>query len=158
MSKTKTKSKELTLAQVDPGVRMKEVRAAVAHAHKQGKRVDLMGFTGDDIARSQIALQDLLTKEQEKHSKARDHIVEHKEAIQALGEMMAFIGGHSTQRLLNDQERMGQLTTALRREQELHGMANAVVAELMTDNEQLTADLEATMNSLRVALNGSTNG
>lgn len=158
MSKTKTQSKALTLPTVDPRVRMKEVRALVAKAHKQGQRIDLMGFEGDDIARSQIALQDLLSNEQKRHAKARGHIVDQKKTIQIIGEMMAFISDHSTERLLRDQERMAQYATALRREQKLHGMANDAVAELMTDNEQLTADLEATMNSLRVALNGSTNG
>ena len=158
MSKTKTQSKALTLPKVDPRVRMKEVRRMVAAAHKQGKRIDLMGFEGDDIARSQIALQDLLSNEQKRHAKARGHIVDQKEAIQVIGEMAAFISGHATERLLRDLDRMADYATALRREQELHGLANNAVAELMTENEQLTLDLEAAMNSLRTALNGSTNG
>jgi len=56
--------------------RMLEVRFMVAKAVKNNDRVDLMDFEGTDIARSQIALQDLLTKEQEKHAKARGHIMD----------------------------------------------------------------------------------
>lgn len=95
MSKTKTKSHELTLAGVDPRVRMKEVRSMVALAHKQNVRVDLMEFTGDDVARSQIALQDLLSKEQAKHSAARKHIIDRNEAISSIAEMTTFLAHQS---------------------------------------------------------------
>ena len=156
MSKTQTKS--MTVVDVNPRVRMKEVRRQVAAAHKQGKRIDLMGFTGDDIARSQIALQDLLSKEQEKHARARGHIVDQKEIIGIISEMSQFISNHSMDRLLRDQNRMADLSTALRKEQELHGMANAAVAELLVENQRLTGEVEDTMNTLRVALNGSING
>lgn len=155
MSKTQTKS--MTVVDVNPRVRMKEIRRQVAAAHKQGKRIDLMGFTGDDIARSQIALQDLLTKEQEKHSKARNHIVNQKIIITILTEMSQFISNHSAERLLRDQQHMTDLATALRKEQELHGMANQAVNELINENARLTGEVEDTMNTLRVALNGSTN-
>lgn len=154
MSKIQTKS--MTVVDVNPRVRMKEVRRQVAAAHKQGKRIDLMGFTGDDIARSQIALQDLLSKEQEKHARARDHIVSQKEIIGIITEMSQFISNHSVERLLQDQQRMADLATALRKEQELHGMANQAVNELINENARLTGEVEDTMNTLRVALNGST--
>lgn len=156
MSKTQTKS--MTIVDVNPRVRMKEVRRQVAAAHKQGKRIDLMGFTGDDIARSQIALQDLLSKEQEKHARARGHIVDQKKIIGIISEISQFVANHSLERLLTDQDRMADLATALRKEQELHGMANAAVAELLVENQRLTGEVEDTMNTLRVALNGSING
>lgn len=158
MSKTQTKTKSMTIVDVDPRVRMKEVRRQVAAAHKQGKRIDLMGFTGDDIARSQIALQDLLSKEQEKHQRARGHIVDQKEIIYAITQMSMMISDHATESLLRDQGDKADLGQALRKERNLHALANAAVKELLTENEQLTADLEAAMNSLRTALNGSTNG
>lgn len=54
--------------------RMLEVRAAVAHALKHNKRVDEMGFTGTDIPRAMIALQDEVMKTRERHHKATKHI------------------------------------------------------------------------------------
>lgn len=156
MSKTKTKS--MTVVDVNPRVRMKEVRRMVAAAHKQGNRIDLMGLTGDDIARSQIALQDLLSKEQEKHARARGHIVDQKLFIDNIIEMSNTISNHSLERLLTDQDRMADLATALRKEQELHNLANAAVIKLLDENQRLTSEVEDTMNTLRVALNGSING
>ena len=111
MSKTKTKSSALaTLTGVDPRVRMKEVRAMVALAHKQGARIDLMGFKGDDIARSQIAIQDLLSKEQAKHSAARGHIVEQKSIICAVTMMTQIIAESATENLLRDQDKLAHLS------------------------------------------------
>jgi len=110
MSKTATKSSELTLTSVDPRVRMKEVRALVANAHKQGCRIDLMDFTGDDIARSQIALQDLLTKEQTKHAKARGHIVDQKDIIWAVTMMSQMVADSATENLLRDQDKFAHLS------------------------------------------------
>lgn len=156
MSKTQTKS--MTVVDVDPRVCMKEVRRMVAAAHKQGKRIDLMDFTGDDIARSQIALQDLLSKEQEKHARARDYIVRQKKIIEIISEMSIVVSNHATENLLRDQDRIADLATSLRKEQELHGLANAAVAELLAENQRLTGEVEDTMNTLRVALSGTING
>lgn len=163
MSKTQTKSTDLELTPVQESqsykrLRMSDVRQIVAASHKQGKRIDLMGFSGDDIARSQIALQDLLSKEQEKHAKARGHIVDMKDIIITLGELMNFIGESSIERMIKDQEKLGNLTQALNQERQLHVMANNTVHELLGQNQTLTSELEDTMNTLRVALNGSSNG
>lgn len=78
----KTKSQELVVVEETNEYkkkRMREVRQMVAKAVANNQRVDLMGFEGSDIARSQIALQDLLTKEREKHTRARGHIINMKD-------------------------------------------------------------------------------
>lgn len=78
MTKTKPQLTEVITTEESPTYkrgRMLEVRKAVAKAVKKDKRVDLMNFSGTDIARSQIALQDLLMREKEKHKKASSHIV-----------------------------------------------------------------------------------
>lgn len=54
--------------------RMKAVRALVAKAVKTDQRVDLLGFEGTDIPRAMIALQDLLTKEKDRHKRATEHL------------------------------------------------------------------------------------
>ena len=92
--------------------RMLEVRQMVAKAVKNNTRVDLMGFTGTDIARSQIALQDLLSKEQEKHAKAGDHIVSLKTDLEIfntglnvmIAHLKAIIEGQSEQLKVQDQK------------------------------------------------------
>lgn len=91
---TKTKTKQYTeviSTEESPSLkrqRMKDVRSMVASAIKHDKRVDLMGFVGTDIPRTQIALQDLLLAEKEKHAKARDHIIDQKQAIEILVEIL----------------------------------------------------------------------
>ncbi|AWY09379.1 hypothetical protein vBRpoPV13_22 [Ruegeria phage vB_RpoP-V13] len=89
--------------------RMKEVRTMVARAHKQGKRIDQMGFEGTDIPRAMIALQDLLTKTQERHKKATEHIA----FAQNMGEAVSFIMNHQTSTLLEMQMKIGQLSMEL---------------------------------------------
>jgi hypothetical protein len=158
MSKTKTQSKALALPQVDPRVRMKEVRDAVAAAHKNNQRIDLMGFKGDDIARSQIALQDLLTDEQARHKRARGHIVEQKEILMALAEMIAFMGNHATERLVRDQEKLGRLAQELRATSAQNALLHQQEHALLDENAQLSVDLEAAVNTVRIVLNGNTNG
>lgn len=89
--------------------RMKEVRTMVARAHKQGKRIDQMGFEGTDIPRAMIALQDLLTKAQERHRKATGHIA----FAQNMGEAVSFIMNHTTNDLMEQQIKISQLTMEL---------------------------------------------
>jgi len=156
MSKTQTKS--MTLVDVDPRVRMKEVRRMVAAAHKQGKRIDLMGFTGDDIARSQIALQDLLDREKERHARARDHIVEQKEVILIIAQMTALISNSSIETLLRYQDEKVDLVQAVGRKNALLQQAEIAISELSEQNKQLTTEIEDTMNTLRIALNGNIHG
>ena len=83
MTKTTAKLTEVITTEESPSYkrqRMLEVRQIVANAVKNNQRVDQLGFTGTDIARSQIALQDLLDKERQKHSRARHHILNLKNA------------------------------------------------------------------------------
>jgi len=158
MPKTKTKPNELTLVGVDPRVRMKEVRSMVAYAHGQNHRIDLIDFSGDDIARSQIALQDLLTDEQARHKRARGHIVEHKEIIKSLSMMMHLFGTHSTNRLLRDQEKLGNMAQELRATSAQNALLHQQQDALLDENAQLSVDLKAAVNTVRIALKGSTNG
>ncbi|ACL81293.1 hypothetical protein [Silicibacter phage DSS3phi2] len=91
MTKTNTKLTEVITTEESPSYkrqRMLEVRQIVANAVKNNQRVDQLGFTGTDIARSQIALQDLLDKERQKHSRARHHILNLKDDTMFLSDVM----------------------------------------------------------------------
>jgi len=61
--------------------RMKEVRAMVSDALKKNHRIDLMDFTGTDIPRVMVALQDEVMNARDRHAKATKHIAEGKTAI-----------------------------------------------------------------------------
>lgn len=91
MTKTNVKLTEIVTTEESPSYkrkRMLEVRQIVANAVKNGQRVDQLGFTGTDVARSQIALQDLLDKERQKHSRARHHILNLKGETMAVYDIM----------------------------------------------------------------------
>jgi hypothetical protein len=152
----KANTNTVTFVNANPRTRMKEIRNMVAKAHKQGQRIDLMGFTGDDIARSQIALQDLLTKEQMKHAKAREHILDYKEVTDTLAEVILDLNVYKTTILANYQDEIKSLKEQLDKECNLHNMAYNAVEELTSANVVLTTQLEDTMNTLRIALNGGT--
>lgn len=163
MSKTKTKTEMALVSETAESSsykrqRMLDVRRMVAKAVKQGRRVDQLGLTGTDIARSQIALQDLLDREKERHARARSHIVDQKEIIEIITVMSMLISESATESLLRDQDRIAELATAFYSEQNLHQLAQKAVHEVLNENSRLTGELEDTMNTLRVALNGSTNG
>jgi len=96
--------------------RMKEVRTMVARAHKQGKRIDQMGFEGTDIPRAMIALQDLLSKTQERHRKASQHI----SMANHIGEGVAMILDFAANTQVDMQARIGELSMALHNEQMSH--------------------------------------
>lgn len=91
MTKTTAKLTEVVTTEETPSYkrqRMLEVRQIVANAVKNNQRVDQLGFTGTDIARSQIALQDLLDKERQKHSRASHHILNLKNDTMFLSDVM----------------------------------------------------------------------
>lgn len=91
MTKTTAKLTEVVTTEESPSYkrqRMLEVRQIVANAVKNNQRVDQLSFTGTDIARSQIALQDLLDKERQKHSRARHHILNLKNETMFLCDVM----------------------------------------------------------------------
>ena len=117
-----------------------------------------MGFTGDDIARSQIALQDLLDREKERHARARDHIVEQKEVILIIAQMTALISNSSIETLLRYQDEKVDLVQAVGRKNALLQQAEIAISELSEQNKQLTTEIEDTMNTLRIALNGNIHG
>ncbi|ACL81372.1 hypothetical protein [Sulfitobacter phage EE36phi1] len=91
MTKTTAKLTKVITTEESPSYkrqRMLEVRQIVANAVNNNQRVDQLGFTGTDIARSQIALQDLLDKERQKHSRARHHILNLKDDTIFLSDVM----------------------------------------------------------------------
>lgn len=115
MSKTKSKTNQMTLVDEDPRVRMKQVRAEVAEAVKFNRRVDLMNYSGADVPRAMIALQDLLAKEKQKHAKARGHIMDRNESIEAMSEMLTLISVFATNKIIGDQEQLGQMAEEIRK-------------------------------------------
>lgn len=154
MTKTKTQT-EIALTEESPSYkrkRMLEVRQMVANAVKNNQRVDQLGFTGSDIARSQIALQDLLDKERQKHSRARHHILNLKDESLFLSDimnmtqqdMMMVIGELSNKVLQQDQ----QLQSA---HDECHRLASgwqdAIKSQYQTqtENAALKTTLKAAM-------------
>lgn len=70
----------VTQTQVDPRVRMKEIRSLVKD-HVTGKNkanVDYLGqlkLPPEDMTRMVIALQDMVTKERQKHASCRNHLL-----------------------------------------------------------------------------------
>jgi len=149
---TKTKT-QLTTVDEDPRVRMREIRSLVAKAVKEDRRIDLMEFNDRDTARVIIALQDQLRDTQTRHRKASNHIA----AIKEMVNMFDLIMEQATETLVSNQERTGELSMLLRQERESHMQTASVLNEMATQNQQLNADLESSVNTIRIALNGSTN-
>lgn len=129
--------------------RMKEVRTMVARAVKQGKRVDLMGFEGTDIARSQIALQDLLSKAQERHQKATNHLA----AANEMGKVLADIFTHAANDMMECQQTISELSTALYNERMSHDHTSKMLNQMYSEKLDVEQDLEAVKRSMKV-LNG----
>lgn len=129
--------------------RMKEVRTMVARAVKNGKRVDLMGFEGTDIARSQIALQDLLSKAQERHQKATNHLA----AANEMGNVFAAIFTHAAHDMMERQQTIGELSTALYNERMSH-MQTAQQLQEMFSCKRDAEDTVAAMKRTFEVMNG----
>lgn len=116
----KTKSQDLVIVDETNEYkkqRMLEVRSIVAKAVLNNQRVDLLGFEGSDIARSQIALQDLLTKEREKHARARGHILDGKDELDFTGfmvENMAHMIDLMSEALLDQTQRIVKMDQELK--------------------------------------------
>jgi len=83
MSKTQTKMElvETTESTEFKKTRMKEVRAMVSTALRQNRRIDLMDFTGTDIPRVMVALQDEVMDARNRHAKATKHISSSKQMV-----------------------------------------------------------------------------
>jgi len=156
-TKNKKQSTEVTQL-VDPRAAMKLVRSEVKNAVAGNHRVDEMGYTDRDVARSQIALQDMLTKEQVKRRKAEGHIIELKSILDTLSILSTMVTNDSTNRLLRDQEKLGNMAQELRATSAQNALLHQQQDVLLDENAQLSVDLEAAVNTVRIALNGSTNG
>lgn len=160
MSKAQTKSTQLTTVESteeSPSYkrkRMKEVRAIVARAVANNKRVDLIGFEGTDIARSQIALQDLLSKEQEKHTRARGHIMNYKTGTDFLSDVLEMtVAGMDmmvSQTAAENQHLSAMLNNA---HDECHRLACGW-EETMKENYQIKTDNEGLKLALKATING----
>lgn len=129
--------------------RMKEVRTIVARAVKQNKRVDQLGFEGTDIPRAMIALQDLLTKTQERHKKATDHVA----SVAQMNDFFSLIMSHATQDLIDMQVRIGELSSALYNERMDHSQTATQLQEMYGLKRTAEENLEAVKRSFQV-LNG----
>jgi len=86
MSKTKTKMELVDTSESTEfkKTRMKEIRAMVSNALKKNQRIDLMDFTGTDIPRVMVALQDEVMDARNRHAKATKHIAEAKEIMKII--------------------------------------------------------------------------
>jgi len=118
---TKTKENVTSMVSVEETKefkkrRMKEVRTMVARAHKQGKRVDQMGFEGTDIPRAMIALQDLLAKSEDRHRRATQHIA----SASQIEDSFIFIIDQAAHITFEQKERISELSTALYNERMDH--------------------------------------
>ncbi|UAT28869.1 hypothetical protein PP753_gp30 [Dinoroseobacter phage vB_DshP-R7L] len=83
MSKTQTKMELVDTSESTEfkKTRMKEVRAMVSNALKKNRRIDLMDFTGTDIPRVMVALQDEVMDARNRHAKATKHISSAKQTV-----------------------------------------------------------------------------
>lgn len=143
--KTKSQLTEVTTTEESPFFkreRMKQVRKIVANAVRQNQRVDLIGFTGSDIARSQIALQDLLTKSQERHQKATAHLANTKQ----MGLAIADVIDHAADNMIRGQERISELSMRLRAEREEHMKTAYLLDSKMREIEGLKLALKGVVN------------
>ena len=143
-TKNKKQSTEVTQL-VDPRAAMKLVRSEVKKAMADNHRVDEMGYSGRDIARSQIALQDMLTKEQLKRRKAEGHIIELKSILDTLSILSAMVINDSTNNLLRDQTRITELSS------EINEMSSDMKA-LYEVNYRLLQDWQESMTNHDVTL------
>lgn len=122
--------------------RMKEVRSKVARAVKQNKRIDEMGFTGSDIARSQIALQDLLMKSQERHKKATEHLALYSQWVPAVADVI----NSASVTIFRDQNRITELTKMVRHAREESMKTASLLEEKIRENEGLKLALKGVVN------------
>lgn len=109
---TKTKKMELVSTEESKSFkkkRMLEVRAAVANALKHNQRVDELGFTGTDIPRVMIALQDEVMRARDRHSKATKHIAVSRNNVQNI---MPIIGAVVINQVMTINEMAAQLDAA----------------------------------------------
>jgi len=118
--------------------RMLEIRAMVARAVKQNKRVDLMGFEGTDIPRAMIALQDLLLKTQERHQKATKHVA----FANQISDLFAHIMDHATENMVENQEKIGELTSSLLIERHEHMKTSSALQDTWQMANDLADDLQ----------------
>lgn len=161
MAKTKSTDVATTSVKVDPRKAMKLVRSEVKKAVKQNKRVDEMGYTGNDIPRSQIALQDLLDRESTRHAKAREHILFLKEGIEAMGAMIQFLTESTLNQASSHQQTINQITSQndlLMKEmdlmnQEIHRLSQ-LNRELDHENLIVNSKLASAMHTVKIMAEG----
>ena len=143
MTKTQTKSNvtAMTATEESPSFkrkRMMEVRTMVARAVKNNQRVDLMGFEGTDIPRAMIALQDLLSKTQERHKKATNHLA----MANQLGDVFAMVMNHASMGLVQTQEEIGHLSSLLYQERLEHMNTASALQDTWQKANDLADDLQ----------------
>lgn len=75
------KSETKVTDNVNPRVRMKEIRSLIAGAIKDGNRIDKMSFNKADTARVMIALQDANEESIQAHNRATKHVMDTKQKL-----------------------------------------------------------------------------
>lgn len=134
---SKPNPKELAVTEVDPRVRMKEIRRIIAKAIKNHRRIDRMIFNDDDKIRVMIALQDLVNHEKDRHAKANKHILEYKEMIVIMTIMLQLVSKDSVDRMAIDQKRVDQVDQKNDQLRNAIGIFDREIDRLEDINQQL---------------------
>lgn len=87
MSKTQKTQMELVSTEESKSFkkkRMLEIRSMVRKALASNRRIDLMDFTGNDIPRVMVALQDEVMAARERHTRATKHISNARQTMEII--------------------------------------------------------------------------
>jgi len=147
MTKTNVKT-QMTIVQADPRKRMKEVRSLVAKAVKKNERLDLIDFSDEDRTRVILALQDQLTKTEDRHRKASNIVAEMKDDdMMADGFTSIVINGLQIT-MMEKIRHIDELTTALYVERDSH----MKTAQALNMSHQDCFDLQVRLDTLKDAM------
>ncbi|CBX87955.1 structural protein [Roseovarius Plymouth podovirus 1] len=151
MSKTQTKMELVDTSESTEfkKTRMKEVRAMVSTALRQNQRIDLMEFTGTDIPRVMVALQDEVMDARGRHAKATKHIATMKDEVALIMPLLQFTiegQGYLVQRLSEENE---DLTTQISVER---SAAEDVIQGINSDRITQAREIEGLKTALKGVL------
>jgi hypothetical protein len=108
-----------------------------------------MGFEGTDIPRAMIALQDLLAKSEQRHRKATQHIA----FTNQMGQFLAGVMEIAAETTMEQQVRIGELTSALMEERMDHAETANMLQQMYSAKRNVEGDLDAVKRAMGV-LNG----
>lgn len=142
---------ELTVTN-DPRIRMKEIRSFVNHCVKTNQRLDLVDFNHDDQNRVIIALQDALDNSQQRHKRATTVISKYKDQMKKMGDVSNMLINTTSTDLFDLQNRVAELSEALRTERESHMQTSMALDEEAARNAQLDNQLTAMQTTLKTVM------